>query len=67
MDNNRACLEEVLALVADDPVATNKITEAWRDIEHWLCFLADPGFQVNVRFDHAAGRFIADTVQQRRR
>jgi Double zinc ribbon len=43
-------------------IATARIKEAWRDIEHWVCFLADRGFQVSISFDHAAGRFIVDTT-----
>ena len=62
MDRNRQQLDELLTMVADDPVATARIKEAWRDIEHWVCFLADRGFQVSISFDHAAGRFIVDTT-----
>ena len=40
MDHGPVCLEELLAAVADDPVATAKI-ERRRSIEHWVAFLED--------------------------
>ncbi len=60
----KAHLEELLELVADDPVAVAKITEAWRDIEHWVGFLADRGIDMDIAYDENAGRFSVRAAQQ---
>jgi hypothetical protein len=62
----KASLAELLALVADDPKATEKIMDAWRDIEHWLGFLADQGIDVDVAYDENAGRFAVHVTRQGR-
>ena len=66
MDRNRACFDEVLAIVADDPVTSAKVMEAWRDIEHWLGFLSDRGIEVDIKYDENAGRFLVDVVKEAR-
>jgi hypothetical protein len=63
MDHSPVCLEELLAAVADDPVATAKIREAWRDIEHWVAFLEERGTQVRISYDENAGRFVVHAAQ----
>jgi hypothetical protein len=60
----KARLDELLELVADDPIATEKIMDAWRDIEHWLGFLADRGIDVDIAYDENAGRFAVHVAQQ---
>ena len=60
----KASLSELLALVADDPKATERIMDAWRDIEHWLAFLSDRGIDVDIAYDENAGRFAVHVVHQ---